>query len=295
MQKLVIILCAVLGVAVAAGWVLTDPKRVDPALIAGLQPDPANGALVFAAMGCASCHSPPDGGNEGELPGGKTFVTEFGTFIAPNISPDKTHGIGDWTDEQIATAVMKGTSPGGRHYYPAFPYEAYQNAAPQDVIDLIGHLRGLPPMSAPSQPHDLSFPFNIRATVGVWKLLFAQPGWVVDGDLTETQARGRYLAEALAHCGECHTPRNALGGLERAKWLSGAPNPSGKGKIPNITPGNLDWSESDIVAYFTSGFTPDFDTAGGSMAEVVENLAKLPDTDRSAIAAYLKVVPSISQ
>ncbi|OSP54547.1 cytochrome c [Pseudoruegeria sp. SK021] len=291
-----LLLCLGLTVTgLAAGWALTRPARIDPDVIGQLQPDPDNGALVFAAMGCASCHAAPEDGVDGELPGGKIFATEFGSFSAPNISPDPEFGIGNWSDPDIANAVLHGTSPEGQHYYPAFPYTAYQNAAPQDIVDLIAHLRSLPPMSTPSQPHDLAFPFNIRALMGPWKLLFAQPGWVVETDLTAEEARGRYLVEALGHCGECHTPRNLLGGLERDQWLTGAANPSGTGHIPGITSDTLDWSESDLAYFLTSGFTPDFDTAGGSMVEVIENLAKLPEDDVAAIAAYLKSVPGKSQ
>ena len=109
--------------------------------------------------------------------------------------------------------------------------------------------------------------------------------------LTEEQAQGRYLVEALGHCGECHTPRNALGGLDRQAWLTGAPNPSGKGKIPALSPDKLNWSQADIAEYLRSGFTPDYDTAGGEMADVIENTSKLSDADRAAIAAYLQIVP----
>ncbi|NCO87460.1 MAG: cytochrome c, partial [Rhodobacterales bacterium] len=135
-------------------------------------------------------------------------------------------------------------------------------------------------------------PFNIRRAVGLWKVLFRSDAFVVTGALTPQQARGRYLAEALGHCGECHTPRNALGGLDRTRWLAGAPNPSGEGRIPDITPGRLQWTEAGIAEYLKSGFTPDFDTAGGEMAEVVRNTARLTDADRAAIAAYLKIVPA---
>ena len=103
--------------------------------------------------------------------------------------------------------------------------------------------------------------------------------------------RGRYLVEALGHCGECHTPRGILGQLDKSRWLQGAPNPSGAGQIPGIDPGQLDWIEDDIAYYLETGFTPDFDSAGGKMAEVIENTAKLSAEDRSAIAAYLKTVP----
>ena len=157
--------------------------------------------------------------------------------------------------------------------------------------DLVAHLRTLPPSQVESLPHDVPFPFSIRRGIGLWKRLNLNEDWVVEGDLTAQQQRGRYIAEALSHCGECHTPRGPLGGLDHARWLSGAPNPSGEGRIPDITPAGLDWSESDIAYYLETGFTPDFDTAGAEMAMVVSELAKLPTEDRAAIAAYLKAVP----
>lgn len=280
----------------AAAWWLTRPERLDPEIFAGLEGDAAKGAEVFHAAGCASCHIAPDA-KEGDGPpvlsGGRAFATAFGTFHAPNISPDPEHGIGNWTDLQIADAVMRGVSPEGHHLYPVFPYAAYGKAAPQDILSLIAYLRGLPASSEASQPQQVSFPFNIRRGLGLWKRLFIHQGWAVPGDLPDPAARGRYLAEALAHCGQCHTPRNALGGPLLDRWLGGAPNPSGKGRIPDITPGALKWSEADIAYYLGSGFTPDFDTAGGDMALVVKNLAQLPEADRTALAAYLKVVPPV--
>jgi mono/diheme cytochrome c family protein len=231
----------------------------------------------------------------GELPGGQRFTSDFGTFIAPNISPDVETGIGSWTDLEIASAVLYGTSPDGTHYYPAFPYASYGRATTQDITDLVAHLRALPAVSRENTPHDVGFPFNIRASVGGWKLLFTSDDWAVQGKLTETEARGRYLVEALGHCTECHTPRNMLGGLDRDQWLQGAANPSGDGRIPGITASQLDWSDSDVIAFLTSGFTPDFDTVGGSMVEVVDNLAQLPRADVEAIVAYLRKVPGPDQ
>ena len=140
----------------------------------------------------------------------------------------------------------------------------------------------------------LLFPFSIRRGIGLWKQVFLTEAWVVNGDLTDQQARGRYLVEALAHCGECHTPRGTLGGPDEARWLGGAPNPTGQGRIPNITPGALDWSEVEIADYLATGFTPDFDSAGGSMVEVIENLSRLDQADLDAIAAYLKIVPEVA-
>jgi mono/diheme cytochrome c family protein len=226
------------------------------------------------------------------LAGGQRFPTAFGTFVAPNISPDPDHGIGGWSLADFVSAVARGVSPAGEHYYPVFPYAAYRNATLQDLADLKAFVDGLPPSSAPSQPHEIGFPFSIRAAVGGWKLLYGGGGWTLAENLTPTEARGRYLVEALAHCGECHTPRNALGGLDRRRWLAGAPNPAGQGTIPNITPARLAWSEAEIVEYLTSGFTPDYDSAGGHMALVVANMARLPAGDRQAVAAYLKRVPA---
>ncbi|MFZ3581635.1 c-type cytochrome [Loktanella sp. DJP18] len=277
-------------VVVIGGAVATRPQPLPDDALAGLTPDPERGALVFAAAGCASCHVAEDGPDD-VLSGGKAFVSSFGTFYAPNISPDPDQGIGDWTDAQIASAIMRGVGADGAHLYPAFPYTAYAKADPQDVTDLIAHLRTLPADQTPSKAHDIGFPFNIRATLGVWKALYQRDGWIM-ADAPDLE-RGRYLVEALGHCGECHTPRDALGGLKTEAWLSGAPNPSGEGRIPNITPGGLSWSEGEIAEYLSSGFTPDFDTAGGTMAEVVKNTAKLPDSDRAAIAAYLKAVPAV--
>jgi mono/diheme cytochrome c family protein len=249
---------------------------------------------VFWAAGCASCHAAD--GAQGEarlvLSGGHRLVTPFGTFVAPNISQDETHGIGGWSRAEIVSAVRFGTSPGGGHYYPAFPYAAYGKATMEDLVSLAAFLETLPASPAPNQEHELAFPFTVRAGLGGWKRLFAGADWAMPAPTPEIEA-GRYLAEALAHCGECHTPRNALGGLDRTRWLAGAPNPSGEGRIPNITPARLAWSEADIAEYLKSGFTPEFDTAGGSMAAVVAGTSRLSDADRAAIAAYVKSVPAV--
>lgn len=284
-----------LGVAGAAvGWVLTGPNPLPADTFAAITGDAARGETVFWAGGCASCHA--DEKAEGDakliLAGGQRFPSPFGTFLAPNISNDPDAGIGDWSTLDLANAMMRGVSPEGAHYYPVFPYASYARATLQDVADLRAYLATLPADATPSQPHEVGFPFSIRRSLGGWKLLFFSDRWMIDGDLTEAETRGRYLVEALGHCGECHTPRNALGGMETGRWLAGGPVPAGKGNFPNITPAKLDWSEADIVEYLTSGFTPEFDSAGGHMALVVENTAHLPAEDRAAIAAYLKRVPA---
>ena len=280
-------------VGVAVGWFITRPQPLADDALAGLAPNTDNGALVFAAAGCASCHTTTDGPAD-LLTGGQRFVSDFGTFVAPNISSDPTHGVGAWSDLELASAIMAGVGRDGAHLYPALPYTAYNKATPQDVADLIAFLRTLPASDEPSAPHELAFPFNQRITLGGWKMLFVSTYWVFESPDTPELTRGRYLVEALGHCAECHTPRSALGGLDYAKWMAGAPNPSGEGRIPNITDGALAWSAADIAEYLKSGFTPDFDVVGGSMASVVRNTARLTDADRAAIAAYLKAIPAIA-
>ena len=295
MRKALTSVIALAVVAAGAGWYLTAPDHVDPEDFTGLTGDAARGEAIFYAGGCAACHSAP--GAEGEdkllLVGGRAFETQFGTFYAPNISPDEEAGIGAWTELELADAMIKGTSPSGQHYYPAFPYSSYVRARPEDVVDLHAYLQTLPAADTPSRDHDVGFPFNIRRALGAWKLLFFREDYQMEVVDSDSLARGRYLVEALGHCAECHTPRNALGGMDRSRWLGGAENPSGQGSIPNITSGALDWSEADIAEYLSSGFTPDFDVVGGEMADVVANTSQLTDDDRLAIARYLKTVPAV--
>ncbi len=287
------------GLALLGGvifWFVTRPGGMDADAYTGLTGDVARGETVFWAAGCASCHAAPE--SEGDarlvLAGGLPFKTDFGTFYAPNISPDPQAGIGGWSVDDLGNAMQAGVSPGGQHYYPVFPYTSYVKATGQDIADLYAFLKTLPPVSVANRPHDVGFPFSIRRMMGGWKLLFFGDDWALEGDdHSDEVIRGRYLAEALGHCAECHTPRNAIGGMDRARWLAGGPNPSGEGKIPNITPGALEWSAADIAEYLKSGFTPSFDVVGGEMADVVKNISHLSDADRAAIAAYLKAVPAV--
>ena len=295
MRRILVVLIVLGGIGAGVGWALTAPAPLPDKAFAGLTGDADKGEMVFWAAGCASCHMADKAKGDAQLKlgGGQRFVTAFGTFVAPNISPDPEFGIGGWTLAAFGNAVQRGVSPEGQHYFPALPYASYQNMERQDVADLKAFMDTLPPVATPSSPHEVGFPFNIRRSIGGWKLLFLPEGFVVQGDLSPEVTRGRYIAEAMAHCGECHTPRNFLGGAVRSRWLGGAANPAGKGRIPNITPAALDWTVEDIQAFLTTGFTPDFDTAGGQMAHVVENMARLPDSDRAAVAAYLKTVKPV--
>jgi mono/diheme cytochrome c family protein len=286
----------VLGLIGGAGlWFLSRPAPLGASAVEGLVGDAVKGEQVFWASGCASCHMAAEAKGEAQLvlSGGQRFPSDFGTFIAPNISPDPTHGIGGWSLLDLANALKRGVSPEGEHYYPTLPYASYTKMRMQDVADLYAFLQTVPADATPSAEHELGFPFSRRETIGVWKLLFLSEDWALAENLTPTADRGRYIAEAMAHCGECHTPRNALGGMDTARWLGGAPNPSGEGRTPNITPAKLTWSVDEIVEYLTTGFTPEYDSVGGHMVHVVENMARLPETDRVAVAEYLKRVAPV--
>lgn len=286
---------AVLAVLGGAGfWILTRPATLPVDTLAAIAAHPADAAAgerVFWAAGCAGCHarpgltlqSPPE--DRMVLAGGHRLQTDFGTFVAPNVSMHPTAGIGTWTLADFATALLAGVAPDGRHYYPAFPYTSYVRMTPGDVADLWAFWQTLPADATPSEPHRLAFPFSLRRGLGLWKRLHLTAEFVTPAPDDPVLARGRYLVEALGHCGECHTPRDLTGGLRWGEWLRGAPNPSGRGRIPALPPQG--WSAEDIAAYLFSGFTPSFDVVGGSMADVVAHLARLPTEDRTAIAAYL--------
>jgi mono/diheme cytochrome c family protein len=289
---------ALIAIGAGAAWALTKPNPHPDSYWADLgEPNLANGEQIFWAGGCASCHAAT--GAEGDalkiMSGGRALPSPFGTFHIPNISPDPQAGIGRWTLAQFGNAMTRGVGPGGEHLYPSFPYGSYARIVPKDVNDLFGYLKTLPASSNVTPGHELGFPFNIRMAVGGWKFLYFNDQLRVElASVDDKVKRGQYLVEGPGHCGECHTPRNTLGGFQSGKWLAGGQNPEGKGTIPDITPGGDigSWSEADIANYLETGFTPDYDSAGGSMVEVQKNMAHLPKSDLEAIAAYLKAVPS---
>ena len=290
---------------VIAGWWLTEPQRIPASSIPEHVPDPQAGERVFLAGGCASCHASPVDGKRAKgddklkLGGGLELETRYGVFRVPNISPHREDGIGDWSTLDFVNAMQRGVSPDGRHYYPSFPYTSYARMTIEDVIDLKAFLDTLPAVAGRIDGSELSFPWSVRRGIGLWKRRYLDTGPVVVIDAADRQAiRGRQLVEGAGHCGECHSPRDRFGGLIRTRWLSGAPDLEGRGQVPNITPAGEDvagWSQSDLVYYFESGFTPDFDTVGASMVAVQENLAMLPRSDLEAIAAYLEAVPAVEE
>lgn len=286
--------------AAAAGfWFASTPRGLPAATRSALPAgDAGRGETWFHAGGCASCHAAEGakGDDRLKLGGGRQLATDFGIFSVPNVSPDPADGIGAWSAGDFADAMLRGVAPGGVHLYPAFPYASYARMRPEDVADLWAYLQTLPAVAGKAPPNDLNFPFGFRRGIGLWKLAFLSSAPAVTIDTSDPQiARGQYLVEGPGHCGECHSPRNFAGAIDTARWLGGAPNPEGRGRIPNITPsGDFgDWTEADIVYFLESGFTPDFDTVGGSMVAVQENMALLEGGDREAIAAYLKAIPPV--
>jgi mono/diheme cytochrome c family protein len=289
---------ALLGLAAGGGYVLTAPQRLPAEVIATMpEGDAIRGETIFWAGGCTSCHAAKGAKDEARLSlgGGLVLNTEFGQFVAPNISMHLEDGIGSWSMADFADAMLRGVSPDRGNLYPAFPYTSYARMEPDDIADLWAFWQTLPAVEGKNAPNDLSFPYNIRRGLGLWKRAFLSdaPAVALDDPSPEV-ARGQYLVEGPGHCGECHSPRNVAGAIDYSLWLSGAPNPEGEGRTPNITGGEGgigSWSASDIAYYLESGFTPDFDSVGGLMVEVQENIAMLPAEDRDAIAAYLKAVP----
>jgi mono/diheme cytochrome c family protein len=293
LRHFLLALIVLVAVVFSVYWWLTTPSSA--IAMAAHTPNLANGQEIFNAGGCASCHAVPKQEDRLRLGGGLAIGSPFGTFYAPNISPDPTDGIGRWSEADFVHAVTRGVSPDGTHYFPAFPYTTYAHAKLTDVQDLFAYLKTLPPVSGGSREHDIRFPFNIRRNIGVWKLLFfdAKP-FAPDPAHSAQWNRGAYLVNAFGHCAECHSPRNALGGIIASQRFAGGPDPEGHGFVPNITERGLsDWSESDLSYFLETGQTPDGDSAGGSMAAVIRNISQLSKNDRAAITNYIKSLPPV--
>ncbi|MEW5423147.1 cytochrome c [Amorphus sp. 3PC139-8] len=296
MRRLLLALIVLVALVAAGFWFVTAPRSLAEADLPDHTPDLNNGETLFWAGGCAACHAAPGAGDQDltKLGGGAELASPFGPFSVPNISPDPTTGIGDWSTLDFVNALRFGVSPEGRHYYPSFPYASYQHIRLEDLIDLKAFLDTLPAVDNAVAPTALSFPFSVRRGIGLWKRLYANdPGFTPDPALSEEEAHGAYLVRGPGHCGECHTPRTVFFGMDQSRWLAGAPLLEGDGRVPNITPsqdGIESWSASDIAYYLESGFTPDYDVVGGAMAPVQKNWSHVPAADRDAVAAYLKAV-----
>ncbi len=258
------------------------------------------GEYLFRAAGCASCHT--DEENKGApLSGGRALHTPFGVFYTPNITPDPGTGIGRWREADFLRALREGTSPRGEHYYPAFPYTSYTQITDADLRAMWKYLIGRQPVRQANKPHELPWRLRSRAMLRIWKILFFEPGpFQPQADRSPAWNRGAYLVNAVTHCGECHTPRNLLGGLKKSRHLAGNPHGMDNAGIPNITPdrktGIGRWSENDLVYYLETGMTPGGDFAGDTMAELIDNsTSRLTGDDRRAITVYLRSLPAVEQ
>ncbi len=251
--------------------------------------DAKRGQYLAIAGGCVACHT-EDRKDAVAFAGGRALKTALGTFYGPNLTPHPQAGLGRWTEGDFIRAMREGVRPDGAHYYPAFPYPSFTRISDGDLADLWAYLRSLPPDSRPNRAHDLRFPFGWRYAVAAWKWLFFTPGRFV-GDSRRTAAvnRGAYLVEAVGHCGECHTPRNFLGGAKRDRPLAGGKDPTGK-TVPNLTPTRLKkWNDGELKEFLMTGITPEFDSADETMAEVVRNTtSQLTSGDLAALIAYLR-------
>lgn len=256
------------------------------------------GEYIFRAGGCAGCHTDVD--RDGAfLAGGRPLETQFGTFYTSNITPDPEFGIGRWSAEDFVRALTEGVSPEGNHYYPTFPYTSYTKMRREDILALWAYLRTVPAVARPAPAHDLVWYLASRYVNLVWKFIYFDPGeYEPEVDKSDQWNRGAYLHRALAHCPECHSPRNIFGALDQDRRNAGTKNgPEGE-VIPNITPdketGIGSWSEDDLAYFLKTGMLPDGDYTASLMAEVIdEGLQYLNQQDLRALAHYNLSLPPV--
>jgi mono/diheme cytochrome c family protein len=257
----------------------------------------ARGAYIAAAAGCDQCHTDAKSGGR-PYAGGRGIETPFGTIFAPNITPDRETGIGRWRVADLERALRWGIAPDDSHYLPAFPFPFYNRLTHDDLTDLKAFLDSLPVVSHINLAAGPSFfsAVRVRAAIRIVAECFAGP-WQPDRTKDSAWNRGAYLVNAVARCGDCHTPRNWLGARDPERFLAGTSAGPGRKVVPNITPdpgtGIGKWSEDDIMTLLKDGQTPDFDFVGGGMAEIVKNTTRLTDADRRAIAVYLRTLPPV--
>jgi mono/diheme cytochrome c family protein len=281
-------LLSVLSLAAAWPLLAAPPLQADEELI-------ARGKYLVHAGGCVTCHTAED---DDAVPfaGGRALESPFGTFFAPNITPDIRTGIGGWSDEDFVRAFWDGVNPAGEDYFPAFPFTSYTGVARDDLLAMKAYLFSLEPVDKANREHDLAFLMSSRRAAGAWKSrYFSAARFEPDPDQSDQWNRGAYLVRHLGHCGECHTPRARLGAIRDTHELRGNPDGPGGEKIPDITAdpdeGVGRWTLKDIEYFLDIGMLPDGDFAGGSMSAVIEdNTSQLTSEDRLAIATYLKSV-----
>ncbi len=250
------------------------------------------GEYLARAGDCISCHTA-----NGGVPyaGGYRLDTPFGYLLAPNITPDEETGIGSWSSADFYRAMHDGVNKRGQDMYPAMPYDFYTRLTRADSDAIFAYLRTLKPVRNAVDINHLRFPFNQRWSMAVWRELYFDEGsFKPDPSKSASWNRGAYLVEGLGHCSSCHSPRNALGGIEQSKAYTGAsiddwfaPN-----LTSNLHTGLGAWTAAEIATYLKTGAVAGRTTAFGPMAEVVTNsLSHLSDADLAAMAEYLKAIP----
>ncbi|HZZ88323.1 MAG TPA: c-type cytochrome, partial [Caulobacteraceae bacterium] len=252
------------------------------------------GAYLAKAADCVVCHT-AEGGQP--FAGGRAFPTQFGVLYSPNITPDRQTGIGGWSDAEFLRALHRGVAKGGQPLYPAFPYEAYALMADDDVRAIHAYLATVPAVHGSAPADRLAFPFNQRWLMRIWSALYApaEP-FRPHPDRTPEWNRGAYLVEALAHCGDCHTPRNLAQAPDNRRKFGGALTAGWRAYdiTPDRTSGVGDWSDAELVGYLKNGHAAGRGSAAGPMAEAVDNsLTDLSAGDVRAIVAYLRSTPPI--
>lgn len=287
-----VFLCAgalCLAGGLGALWYAWEPamEPIVPPLADDFDPDLVAEGRNLALIGdCRTCHSPRDGA---AYSGGVALKTPFGTIYSTNITPDPETGIGSWSQAAFDRAMRRGVDRGGRHLYPAFPYDHFTHTTDSDLKALYAYVMSLPPVRAEAPQNDLPFPISIRMVVAGWNLLFLNQDPLVDDPAWDAEwNRGRYLVEGLGHCSSCHSPRNLAGDEIRRRAFSGG---SAEGwqavALGRYSTSGIPWTEADLTQYLTRGFAPGHGVALGPMKPVTENLADAAPADVAAMAHYI--------
>jgi len=284
------LLSLLLGVLACSPASAQGPPASDPV---------ARGKYVFGAAGGCGCHTEKDRPLNS---GGRKYDGPFGTVYSANITPDRQTGIGSWTDDQIITAIRLGRRPNGERLIPVHPYTVFNGMAEEDLRALVAFLRSLPAVNRANTPKKISVPLFESVFLPTWLAAFAPREMPPPSAPTSGLARGEYLVRAVAHCGECHTPRGVTQATDNSRFLGGSPKGPDGDPVPNITPDKdtgLTWSEEEVAEFLESGLKPDGDAAQGLMDEVINGTGtiggykNLTKADRLAIARYLKAVPPV--
>ncbi len=291
-----VVLCVV--AAIGAGLFFFYPQSLPEVSATPKQPTGqallARGEYLTIAGDCAACHSTKGGK---PFAGGLQFKLPFGTIYSSNITSDKEHGIGAWSDAEFVRAMRSGVGQHGENLYPAFPYASYALLSTDDILAIRAYLNTVTAVADPSPENTLAFPFNQRWLLRGWNLLFL-PSRPFENDPSKDELwnRGAYLVEGLAHCGECHTPRGLMFQRKQSQALSGGDVDGWKAWNITSDPdtGLGSWTDADIHAFLSTGRAVGHGPAGGAMREAVDlSFSKLPSSDIDAIIAYLRTVPAV--